>query len=125
MSIVKMYNKKTGVTYVYESESYWDKEKQQPRNRRKLIGKIDPATGEIVPTGRPGRKPISETIAAEKNEPVEETQTGDYGGLLSVIEEKNREIVSLKDRIKELEFQCDRYKSLADRIRSAMEGFEG
>lgn len=50
MSRVKATNKKTGITYVYESESYWDKEKKQPRNRRKLIGKIDPVTGEIVPT---------------------------------------------------------------------------
>jgi hypothetical protein len=50
MSIVKATNKKTGITYVYESESYWDKEKKQPRNRRKLIGKIDEQTGEIVPT---------------------------------------------------------------------------
>ncbi|MCH4012826.1 MAG: hypothetical protein LKE64_00635 [Solobacterium sp.] len=55
MSIVKYFNKKTGVTYVYESESYWDKEKKQPRNRRKMIGKIDPVTGEIVPAGRKGR----------------------------------------------------------------------
>lgn len=42
--------KKSGITYVYESESYWDKEKKQPRNKRKLIGKIDPETGEIIPT---------------------------------------------------------------------------
>ena len=50
MSIVKAKNKKSGITYVYESESYWDKEKKQPRNKRKLIGKIDEQTGEIVPT---------------------------------------------------------------------------
>lgn len=50
MSLVKAKHKKTGITYVYESESYWDKEKKQPRNKRKLIGKIDDLTGEIVPT---------------------------------------------------------------------------
>jgi hypothetical protein len=50
MSLVKAKNKKSGITYVYESESYWDKEKKQPRNKRKLIGKIDDQTGEIVPT---------------------------------------------------------------------------
>ena len=51
MSIAKSYNKQNDTTYVYEViESYWDKEKKQPRNKRKLIGKIDPATGEIVPT---------------------------------------------------------------------------
>lgn len=56
MSLVKNTNKKTGVTYVYESESYWDKEKKQPRNKRKLIGRIDEETGEIVPTGGHGRR---------------------------------------------------------------------
>lgn len=54
-SIIKRLNKQTGTTYVYESESYWDKEKKQPRSRRKLIGKIDEETGEIVPTGGKGR----------------------------------------------------------------------
>lgn len=56
MSIVKNKDKRTGITYVYESESYWDKEKQQPRARRKLIGKLDEATGEIVPTDGRGHK---------------------------------------------------------------------
>ncbi|MCD8300669.1 MAG: hypothetical protein LUC41_05805 [Clostridiales bacterium] len=56
MSLVRCKDKRTGITYVYESESYWDKEKQQPRARRKLIGKIDEATGEIVPTDGRGRK---------------------------------------------------------------------
>ena len=50
MSIVKLYNRERNVTYVYESTSYWDKDKKQPRSKRKLIGKIDPETGEIVPT---------------------------------------------------------------------------
>jgi hypothetical protein len=56
MSIVNHKDKRTGVTYVYESESYWDKEKKQPRSKRTLIGKLDEATGEIIPTGKSGRK---------------------------------------------------------------------
>jgi len=55
MSLVKSKNKKSGITYVYESESYWDKEKKQPRNNRKLIGKIDDLTGKIVATRGRGR----------------------------------------------------------------------
>lgn len=31
MAIIKQYRKDIGVTYVYESKSYWDREKQQPR----------------------------------------------------------------------------------------------
>ncbi len=45
-------NKKTGVTYVYEATSYWDKEKKQPRNKQICIGKLDPETGEVIPSKR-------------------------------------------------------------------------
>ena len=50
MAIVHQLNKKTGVTYVYESYSYRDKTTKQPRAKRKLIGRLDNETGEIVPT---------------------------------------------------------------------------
>jgi hypothetical protein len=56
MTHINQYDKRTGTTYVYESESYWDKEKQQPRSRRKLIGKLDEQTGEIIPTDGRGKK---------------------------------------------------------------------
>jgi transposase len=49
---VNLVNKHTGVTYVYESQSYWDKEKQQPRNRRVCIGKLDPNDGTLIPSKR-------------------------------------------------------------------------
>jgi hypothetical protein len=50
MSRVFVKNKRNGVTYVYESVGYWDKEKHQARNRRKCIGKLDPVTGAIIPS---------------------------------------------------------------------------
>lgn len=34
-----------GRIYLYEAESYWDKEKKQPRQRRKYLGVKDPKTG--------------------------------------------------------------------------------
>ena len=46
--IVYQTNKKTGITYAYESVSYWDKEKQQPRSKRQYIGRVDDETGEII-----------------------------------------------------------------------------
>ena len=49
-AIVYQTNKKTGVTYAYESVSSWDKEKKQSRAKRKCIGKVDPETKKIVPT---------------------------------------------------------------------------
>ncbi|MDO9507968.1 MAG: hypothetical protein Q7I97_01275, partial [Thermovirgaceae bacterium] len=45
-------NKKTGVTYVYEATSVWDREKKQPRNKQVCIGKLDPETGEFLPSKR-------------------------------------------------------------------------
>jgi len=36
-----------GKVYVYEAESYWDKEKKQPRQRRRYVGVKDMATGEV------------------------------------------------------------------------------
>ena len=62
MAIVKVHNKARNVTYVYESVSYWDKELRQPRSHRKLIGRIDPATGDIVPTGKRGRSAAAAVI---------------------------------------------------------------
>ena len=56
MATIYQTNKKTGITYVIESESYWDKEKQQPRSHRTIIGKIDPDTGEVVPTKKYNRE---------------------------------------------------------------------
>jgi transposase len=50
MSLVYLKNKKNGVTYVYESSGYWDKEKKQARNHRVCIGKLDPATRKIIPS---------------------------------------------------------------------------
>ena len=32
------------MTYVYESQSYRDKETKQPRSKRKLIGRLDDET---------------------------------------------------------------------------------
>ena len=49
---VKHVNKKTGITYVYESVSYWDKDKKQPRNKKICIGKIDSVSGEFIPSKR-------------------------------------------------------------------------
>jgi len=50
MPLVYQSNKITGITYVYENQAYWDKTKKQSRSRRKLVGKLDPETGEVIPT---------------------------------------------------------------------------
>ncbi|NDL68874.1 IS1634 family transposase [Anaerotalea alkaliphila] len=70
MAIINQFDKRSGITYVYESTSYWDKEKQQPRAKRKLIGKRDPATGEIIPTDGRGKK------RKEQLEPLQPAKPG-------------------------------------------------
>lgn len=50
MGIVYQTDKRSGITYAYENQSFWDKELQRSRSKRKLIGRVDPASGEIVPT---------------------------------------------------------------------------
>jgi transposase len=50
MSIIRQLDSRSGITYIYESKSTWDKEKKQSRSKRTLIGRLDEKTGEIVPT---------------------------------------------------------------------------
>ncbi len=56
MAIIKQYDKRSGITYAYESHSYWDPEKKMTRAKRKLIGRIDPETGDVIPTDGRNRK---------------------------------------------------------------------
>ena len=94
-SIIKVFDKRSGNTYFYESESYWDKEKQQSRAKRTLIGKIDPETGEMIPTDGRHRK----TEEPSEKEPDYKKL---YEKLLKKYEAQEVLIKSLKDEIKQL-----------------------
>ncbi|MDN7023845.1 IS1634 family transposase [Methanoculleus sp. FWC-SCC1] len=63
VAIVYQTDKRSGITYAYHSVSYWDKEKKQSRARRTLIGRLDSATGEIVPTDGRNRKKHEDTVS--------------------------------------------------------------
>jgi hypothetical protein len=70
MSIVYQLDKRSGLTYAYESKSTWDKEKKQSRSKRTLIGRVDKETGNIVATdGRMKREkvPRPPAVLKEKN----------------------------------------------------------
>jgi len=54
-TIVYQKDKRSGITYAYESISYWDKEKKQSRAKRKLIGRVNDK-GEIIPTDGRGKR---------------------------------------------------------------------
>lgn len=62
MAIVKQTDKRSGITYAYETQYYWDKVKKQSRAKRVCVGKVDPVTGNIVATR--GRAKKIETKSA-------------------------------------------------------------
>ena len=55
MSITRSYNKHTDTYYAYDTTYEWDELAQKKVQRKKCIGKYDPETGEIIPTGKRGR----------------------------------------------------------------------
>lgn len=50
MAIVHQKDKRCGITYAYEATYTWDKEKQQSRAKRTLIGRVNAKTGEVMST---------------------------------------------------------------------------
>lgn len=75
MAIVKQLDKRSGITYAYESKSFWDKEKKQSRSRRTLIGRVNPDTGEIVPTDNRNKGRSLPDDIGTKRGPVPFTKT--------------------------------------------------
>lgn len=129
MAIIKKYNKSNGTTYVYESESYWDKDKKQPRSKRKLIGKLDPVTGEIVPTGTRGRKPsagirlaveahLDETPEKVGNAPADSEKPIDYQGLY---QDARKLLLEKEARLAELERAVSRLQDEKCRLIGKLE----
>ena len=55
MALIRQTDRRTGTVYVYEAEARWDPKRKQSRyGRRRLVGHVDPGTGEVVPN-RPTR----------------------------------------------------------------------
>ena len=93
MSIVKHTDKRSGITYAYESTSYWDKENKMPRCKRTLIGRVDPETGEIRPTD--GR--------CRKNSPYRKPEPTEADGIMERI--KGLKAAELRKEIARLELE--------------------
>ena len=95
MAIIKQYDKRSGITYAYESHSYWDPEKKMTRAKRKLIGRVDLETGEIVPTDGRNRKCKAAAMDSADYKKM-------YEKLLKKYEAQETLIESLKKQIEEL-----------------------
>ena len=106
MAIIKQYHKDTDTTYVYESISYWDEEKKQSRSKRRVIGKLDPETGEIIPTGKRGRKAkeVSSPAAGAPEElpQLYEASQKRIKELTLMNDQKDHEIAELRKEIKQI-----------------------
>ena len=110
-SIVYQIDKKTGAKYAFESVSYWDKDKKQPRSKRKYLGKVDPVTGNIIPS----RKRSS----SGDGEDTENMQ--DLKLLHDAIKERDMTIGKLRDELDELKEKYEELVATVKKIRCLTE----
>lgn len=118
MAITKSRDNRTGITYVYSSESYWDKELKAPRNRKKLIGKIDEATGEIVPTGKRGRRP--KAAAIETAEDADRDYKGLYEAAKEELRQKEQLILELNTQLEDVKKELKQKARTLEKIRALL-----
>jgi len=59
MSVTKSYNKHNNTYYAYDTRYEWDEAQQKRVQIKRCIGKFDPVSGEIIATGKRGRKSTS------------------------------------------------------------------
>lgn len=113
MSIVRYTNKKTGTVTLYESTSHYDPETKQSRPIRKYLGKLDPETGELIPSKK-----------RKKKEEQPPSGSSDLK-LRNALHEKTRDCMEKERRIRELEEELVKLRSSMSRIaiasRSIME----
>jgi len=95
MAVIKQFDKRSGITYIYESHSFWDPEKRMTRAKRTLIGRLDPETGEVIPTDGRNRK-----AKAMENSDKEPDYKKLYEKLLKKCEAQQKLISSLKEQLK-------------------------
>lgn len=123
MASIVYYKSKDGKkVYAYSSESYWDKEKQQPRARRKYLGRVDPDTGEIIEAQRrvktETRKVLKKNLADIDDEVLKELRNR-----LQVVEEEN---ASLAQEVKTISEENKRLRKIMTKasalLSSASEG---
>lgn len=118
MSQVRFHNKKTGITYVYEAETYYDKATKKTKAKKKLIGKIDPETGNIVPTGRKGRapKPKAEPVSSYTDEYVADLKAKLDKALMDVQEKEKQRV----EAVNQLRAEKKAFKEYRKRAREAV-----
>lgn len=102
MGIVYQKDPRSGITYAYESVSVWNKELKQSRAKRKLIGRVDPDTGEILPTDGRCKKRSPYYKPSDGDKPLN-VKSMTKAQLIDEVARLQKEIDMLKLKIEELE----------------------
>lgn len=93
---------RNGTIYVYSSHKYRDKETGESKTKRTLVGKIDPATGEVVPTRRYVRKkPVTTEPTAEKTEATAQAASPAMENRIQKLEAINESLRAENQKLKE------------------------
>ena len=106
MSIVK-YRGSNGALYAYESTSRWNPTTKRSEPIRKYLGRVNEATGEIIPTsGKRRRKNQTSNTAAT------ESEDSNRDSLSSTVHELQSTIMQQQEYIRQIENENARLKSI-------------
>ena len=123
MSRVYQYDNRVDTTYVYDVENVFDSTAGVMRPRRKLIGKLDPETREVIPTanrGRPRKTTSGKTESAEHANRAEQAKAR----FLETIRKKDEMISSLKEENKNLKESVIKLEKTLSSICSLCNGIQ-
>ena len=108
MAITYTTNKNTGVKYAYETTSVWNPKEKKTSTRRRYLGRVNPTTGEIIPTSRVrGKKrkdddPISNYSIADRDyKLLYEEAVSEKDALAAELKEAQKRISALDKQLKQ------------------------
>lgn len=111
-------NKKNNVVYVYEAESYYDPAKKRCAARRRLIGKLDPVTNEVVPTGKRGRPRNDQRAQTDGMAEKSRNESS------PAITEGDTELIKLRNEMNCLNKKVSRMEKFVTKILSAVDEYK-
>ena len=103
MSRVYQYDNRVDVTYVYDVEEIFDEKTGKTRSKRKLIGKLNPETKQLVPTGKRGRPAKTDSPSADtKKEETRNKEELAKARFLETLQKKDEAFAALKSENRQL-----------------------
>lgn len=119
MAIIRQHHKDTDTTYILTSESYWDPVKKQSKSRRKIIGKLDPETGEIIPTGSKKAPKNKDQALAERVRELE-IQKDTLQTRMNALERENKKLRAKNDELSEFRAKTQRLRNIIKNASSSL-----